>query len=123
MFFAVFLHATCGPKKSESDWIIGSATNKPFFGAICDARIWNVARTEAQIKSGMRASVCDVREEEGLRGYWLLNESLGLNARDYSNFKHDGIIKDCTWKKDKRPFPVDMILRMLKGFITSCVFA
>jgi len=43
--------------------------------------------------------------ESTLRGYWPLNDGLGLSARDLTKYNHIGFIKDCEWKPDiERPY-------------------
>jgi hypothetical protein len=39
-----------GPQLSTAPWIIGTCQSYPFFGELCDIRIWSSARIEEQIK-------------------------------------------------------------------------
>ena len=101
-----------GPKKSNAPWIIGSIPNKPFYGQICDVRIWSTARTEEQIKKCMKIDnnkninlLNQILDDTNLRGFWPLNDGVGLLCADISKYKHYGFAKDCTWKNaEKRPF-------------------
>ncbi|MCH7573898.1 MAG: fibronectin type III domain-containing protein [Candidatus Marinimicrobia bacterium] len=51
-------------------------------GAIDEVRIWNVARTQADIQGSMHAQLTG--SETGLVGYWRMDEASGLTAFDYS---------------------------------------
>ena len=55
-----------------------NATNRTFQGSISDVRIWNVVRTPSQISENYRYQLNG--NEEGLMGYWKLNQS---NATGY----------------------------------------
>jgi hypothetical protein len=51
-------------------------------------RLWNVARTQAQIQAAMNTTLTG--NETGLVGYWKLNDGSGQIANDYSTINNDG---------------------------------
>jgi hypothetical protein len=51
-------------------------------GALDEVRLWNVARTQAQIQSAMNAELLGT--ETGLRAYWKFNEGAGHLVADDS---------------------------------------
>ncbi|MBN1302663.1 MAG: VCBS repeat-containing protein [Melioribacteraceae bacterium] len=57
---------------------IGGITNWFFNGLIDEVRLWNISRTEEEIKSAMNRTLNG--DEFGLAGYWTLNESTGVNG-------------------------------------------
>lgn len=60
----------------------GTSGNHNFIGAIDEVRVWNVARTAAQIQQTM--SVRLTGNEAGLVGYWRFDEGTGTTVRDSS---------------------------------------
>lgn len=78
-----------------------SETNVPYFfftGQIAEVCIWNKARTEQEIQSDMHQSLSG--KEEGLVGYWPLDEGSGNTAIDKTGNGKNGIIKgNPTWKE------------------------
>ncbi|ETO04684.1 hypothetical protein RFI_32713 [Reticulomyxa filosa] len=72
--------ANCMPQANGKNWTVGSIPGRPFFGQICDIRIWSCARSEDQIKK-------KIVTQEYLRGFWPCNDSLGLIVRDLSSLK------------------------------------
>ncbi|MEM7392513.1 MAG: LamG-like jellyroll fold domain-containing protein, partial [Verrucomicrobiota bacterium] len=81
----------------RSNWAGGSY----FEGAVADVRIWTRTRTRAEIKTDMYRRLNG--KEEGLAGYWPLNETRGNTARDLTPNKKHGTIHGCAW--DVEPFP------------------
>lgn len=70
-------------------------------GALSEARIWNVARTQAEIANNMYAVN---PESEGLISYWKMNEGEGTLIHDYTkNGRHMNLLKSCIWKDQKFP--------------------
>ncbi|NEP89362.1 MAG: hypothetical protein F6K18_22400 [Okeania sp. SIO2C2] len=66
----------------------GSTTQSDFFsGQMDEVRIWNYARTEAEINADKDRRITG--KESGLVGYWHFD---GLTARDYSGNGNDGTI-------------------------------
>lgn len=67
-----------------------------FRGIISEVRIWNYARTESQIKADMERELTGT--EEGLIGYWKLNEGSGTIAHDSTaNNNHGTLVGDPVW--------------------------
>ena len=97
------------PKENMGPWTIGSIPTKPFFGKMCDVRIWSCARHEDEIKKCMKVEnvsvLQDILKNNALRGYWPCHDGVGLLVSDISQYRHYGFAKDCSWKMDeKRPF-------------------
>jgi hypothetical protein len=62
-----------------------------FDGLIDEVRIWNVARTGAQIAANMNQRL--VGTEPGLLGYWRFDDAAGETARDTSPSGNDGSVR------------------------------
>jgi hypothetical protein len=81
-------------KESDFDMYIGKApwTNyNNFNGQMDELRIWNVARTQAQIQYAMNRSLAG--NEEGLVAYWPFNDAAGSpTADDASQYNHVGTL-------------------------------
>jgi hypothetical protein len=70
-----------------------------FNGAIDEVRLWDVARTEADIKANMSHSLTG--SEAGLVGYWQLDEGSGTGVTDSSGKNSPGSLANGTaWTKD-----------------------
>ena len=69
----------------------GENNSRRFYGKYSDIRVWNVARTEAQIKAAMHTCRSD---ERGLVGWWKLDDGEGSIVRDSSPFHHDGVFRN-----------------------------
>ncbi|MBN1780941.1 T9SS type A sorting domain-containing protein [bacterium] len=61
-----------------------------FFGDIDEFRIWNYARSQAEIKAAMHENLSAL--EAGLIGYWRFNEAAGSVAYDKSESENHGVI-------------------------------
>ncbi|MBP7740754.1 LamG domain-containing protein, partial [Candidatus Woesebacteria bacterium] len=61
-----------------------------FDGKIDDFRIYNTARSEAQIQSDMSAEL--VGDESNLGGYWNFNDGTGQTVNDISSNNNDGTL-------------------------------
>jgi len=61
-------------------------------GGLDEIRLWNVARTPAQIQSSMAAEL--VGTEADLRTYWKLNEGGGAVIEDSSPSANVGILRN-----------------------------
>lgn len=61
-----------------------------FAGIISEVRVWNRARTKSEIKANMSKELTG--GEEGLVGYWKLNEGSGTIAHDTSPSANNGRI-------------------------------
>lgn len=55
--------------------------SRQFDGEICEARIWNVARTQEQIWENMN-DIPDPTEEPALCAYWKFDEGAGMEVED-----------------------------------------
>ena len=63
-------------------------TQSPFVGFIDEVRIWNVARTEAEIRSDMNNQLTG--DESGLVAYWTFDEATDGIVRDASTNTNNG---------------------------------
>ena len=66
-----------------------------------DFRVWNYARTEAEVQEHMAQEL--EGNEEGLVGYWKFNEGTGTIAYDSSPSEMHGTIADPVWRMDGAP--------------------
>ena len=66
--------------------------DKYFDGQIDDVRIWNTARTEAQIHALMGEALSGA--EAGLAGYWNFNEGAGSSVADLTGNGNTGTLTD-----------------------------
>ena len=63
-------------------------TQSPFVGLIDEVRIWNVARSEVEIRSDMNSQLKG--NESGLVAYWKFDEATDGIVRDASGNKNNG---------------------------------
>ncbi|UCD53438.1 MAG: LamG domain-containing protein [Phycisphaerales bacterium] len=68
---------------------------------IDDFRVWDHARTEAEVQEHMAQEL--EGNEEGLVGYWKFNEGTGTIAYDSSPSEIHGTIADPAWRTDAAP--------------------
>ncbi len=61
-----------------------------FKGQMKEVRIWNIARTQAEIQANMNQELSGT--ETGLVGYWKLNEGSGNTVYDSSPNNNDGTL-------------------------------
>ena len=74
----------------------GGFPSRYFNGRIDDVRIWNVARTAAQIQADMNRGLAG--NEPGLVGYWRFDEGSGTVANDATSNHNDGTLTNGpTW--------------------------
>lgn len=59
-----------------------------FAGLIDEVRVWNIVRTESQIRSDMNKQLNG--DEAGLVGYWKFDAEIEGRVSDSSLYKHDG---------------------------------
>jgi concanavalin A-like lectin/glucanase superfamily protein len=69
----------------------GSGDYQGFRGGIADVRIWNTARTAAQIQADMNRETV-LRERGDTLGYWKLDEGEGVTVYDYSPNDYRGTL-------------------------------
>jgi predicted outer membrane repeat protein len=81
------------------------ASARYFNGEIDEVRIWNVARTEAQIREFMYQAVTG--DKSGLVGYWQLNEESGTQAPEFAKGNTGTLtnMDDADWVTSTAPLP------------------
>ncbi|HEX5745678.1 MAG TPA: LamG domain-containing protein [Archangium sp.] len=82
----------------DGSWAIGArggGRERFFQGDIRDVRIWNLPRGQQEVRADKDRTFTG--NEQGLVGYWPLNEGQDVVARDLSPSKIDGLIRDATW--------------------------
>jgi hypothetical protein len=75
-------------------------------GKIDEVRIWNVARTQAQIIAAMNDTLSSAyyfSADSGLVGYWRLNEGDGQTTADLSVYGNHGILGKTAGVEDSDP--------------------
>ena len=78
------------------------ASPRYFAGRIDDVRIWNVARTEAEIRDAMHKQLAG--SESGLVAYYRFNQNAGTTVPDLTANHHDGTLMDgATWTSSTFP--------------------
>lgn len=84
-----------GPLRPKLDrYFIGSQTGDGmgmFEGVIAEVRVWNVPKTEDEIRDDMRKVLTGT--ERGLVGYWRINEGPSGMVFDNSSYGNSGPIK------------------------------
>lgn len=71
----------------------------PLVGSIDEVRVWNIARTEAQILACMNSPLAG--NEPGLVGYWRFDENGGTTAMDLTgNGNHAVLENGAAWSTD-----------------------
>jgi hypothetical protein len=78
---------TINTGSSRNVFIGNDFLNRYFNGEIAEVRIWNKARTQAEIQADMNKTLTG--NEAGLAGYWPLRDG---SAQDYSASKNNGTI-------------------------------
>ncbi|WP_287627446.1 MULTISPECIES: Calx-beta domain-containing protein [unclassified Microcystis] len=76
----------------KSNWVPPDAD---FYGVFDEVRIWNKARTQAEIQADMNRQLTG--NETGLVGYWNFNEGSGNTVTDLTNNHNNGTIYGATW--------------------------
>jgi hypothetical protein len=69
-------------------------SNRYFRGSIDEVRIWNTARSAAELSSDMYTAI--VGNEANLVGYWRMDDASGIMLRDYSASKKHGLLFNMT---------------------------
>ena len=104
------------PNDPASAWRIGSDPSRPFWGKMCDVRIWNEARTSDEIKNSMNStSPTQLINHSGLMCWYPLTDGLGLSCMDLSKYKHSATCIDCQWNAEERPYA----LKLSKDLLNS----
>ena len=86
-------HAAIGTALNSTGGV-GTQTQGFFNGAIDEVRIWNYARSTAQIASARNR---EIPVASGLLGRWGLNEGSGTTATDSSGSHVNGVITGSNW--------------------------
>jgi len=98
---------------SDSSLVLGSRPLQNFIhcynGDLDEVRVWNVARSVEQLRATMNVALSG--DEEGLVGYWRLDEGEGQTIRDLTGNGNDGILgatddeenTDPTWFESDAP--------------------
>ncbi|NEQ69738.1 MAG: hypothetical protein F6K21_30455, partial [Symploca sp. SIO2D2] len=73
-----------------------------FKGDIAEVRMWNRVRSQEEIKQSMNHRLRG--DEEGLVGYWPLNEGSGTAIADKTSNDNPGTLHGGTWKQDALDF-------------------
>ncbi len=87
------------PVSASQPWYLGKRWDflETLSGAMDEIRIWNVARTQAQIQASMNSSV--PTNSAGLRAYYKLDESTGNIAADATGNGYNGTLSNSpTWQ-------------------------
>lgn len=66
-----------------------------FDGVIDEVRIWNIVRSESQIRDHMNHYLGG--EPDGLQGYWKMNEGVGQVIVDFSGNSNTGDLHEVKW--------------------------
>lgn len=65
-------------------------TFEPWLGEVDEVRLWNLARTPAEVQSFMSSPLAG--SEPGLVGYWKFDEGAGQSASDMSSAGNHGVL-------------------------------
>jgi hypothetical protein len=89
-----------GGDSTDAKMTIGNsfANSNGFNGELAHVRVWNVARSAAQIASSYNRTVDS--SASGLVGYWKLDEGNGTSVSDSSSNSNSGTINGAQWSID-----------------------
>ncbi|MFP2930594.1 LamG domain-containing protein [Pyxidicoccus sp. 3LG] len=92
-------HPGGGGMPINARWAIGSkgggGADRAFNGNIRDVRIWSIARTQDQIRDGMNDP--PKKDEDGLAGFWPMEEGKSRRIVDHSGNEAHGFVHDAQW--------------------------
>jgi len=91
-----------------------------FMGVLDDVRIWNLVRTDSEIRQSMGA-VLD-GQEPGLQAYWPMNEGGGNQIFDLSPSGHDIVVSGVEWTYGTPFSPTTIWSSPRSGQFTSPTF-
>ncbi|ELS02293.1 laminin G domain-containing protein [Xenococcus sp. PCC 7305] len=84
---------TTGDTTNTSSLFLGSRNTSYYFkGGVDDLRIWNVARTQADIQQNLNKSLNGT--EAGLVGYWNFENDTGTTATDLTSSGNNGALEN-----------------------------
>ncbi len=97
-------------RNSTRPLVIGAVPPFGLFykGKLDEVRIWNVARSQAQIQSSMKHRLTG--QEPGLVGYWRFDEGTGVTAIDHSPFANHGTLFGPQWCAMSRDCDANCVL-------------
>ena len=115
------IKTTIGVAPVESLYL-GSSPSWPgrvLNGSLAEVRIWNIARTGTEIKEFATKRITG--NENGLAGYWPINEGEGQIITDHSSNNNDGILGGTSEETDTDPVwtksnPIILLIDALEGF-------
>ncbi len=76
-----------------------------YHGVMDEARLWNIARTAVEIQETMEEPLQGF--EDGLIGYWQMNEANGSTLNDSGLFNHHGELIGTDWRQGCNFIPHD----------------
>lgn len=76
--------------------VTGTSHLEYFGGRIDDVRVWNIARTQAQIQAAMNTPL--IGNETGLVGYWKFDSLSGTTATDSTSNANNGTVSGAKWR-------------------------
>ena len=89
-----------------------------FNGIVDEVRIWNVARSQAQIQANMNRSLS--LPQTNLVGYWRFDEGTGTNAFDSSGLGNTGILTNGPlWVSSTVPFQPTVTTELASAVTTN----
>ncbi len=105
------------PKRFKREGALRASANKLWIGArptishnfqgfIEEVRVWNVARSVAEVQAGMFQRMTGA--EDGLVGLWPLNDATKDLARDRSRMANMGKLRDAGWSEPPRASPLTL---------------
>ncbi|MEC9070851.1 MAG: LamG domain-containing protein, partial [Myxococcota bacterium] len=83
---------------NQAVWI-GKQSSNDFKGRIDEVRLWSRELSGEEIATKMNLSL-DPGAEDGLVGYWPLNEGTGETTADASGNDHHGTLEGANWVQD-----------------------
>ena len=96
-----------GVNANDNDVAIGADYldgGRYFNGMIDEVRIWNIARTQAEVQSDLSTSLTG--SDSGLVAYWRLDEGTGNSTADLTSNSNNGtLINGPSWTTSTAPFP------------------
>jgi len=92
---------------ADSD--LDNGVSFPFDGTIDEVRMWDVARTQMQLRDNMHKELDSPLTESNLYAYYQFNETSGTNLPDESSNSNDGTLTDMDpstdWVSSTAPIP------------------
>jgi hypothetical protein len=77
----------------------GSSSNRYFNGSIDEVRVWDRAISQSEINTN-KCDTINPSIQTNLKGYWRLNDGIGLIANDLSGTPNNGSISGAIWEVD-----------------------